>query len=143
MQSTALTRSRRRGLGLLVCFFLMCTAQGRELLAVGTSFPRVMEWDAKNQARGLAVDVLNRAVAPLGHSVRFEALPWARAQRMVEQGQADILIGPYRSPDREARFLFSQQAFYEDALVFYASPATAGLWTGDWQALGGRSVGLV
>ncbi|MCV2350919.1 substrate-binding periplasmic protein [Paucibacter sp. Y2R2-4] len=118
-------------------------AQARELLAVGTQFPRVFEWDAKGPARGLAVDLLSKAAAQQGHTVRFEALPWARAQMMVELGQADVLIGPYRSPERLARFLFSELAFYEDALVFYASPALASLWTGDWNRLSGRSVGLV
>ncbi|MFY7864865.1 substrate-binding periplasmic protein [Roseateles sp.] len=132
--------------------FLLCAlfyallsgaTQARELLAVGTQFPRIIEWDAKGQANGLAVDLLTRAAAEEGHTVRFEALPWARAQLMVELGQADILIGPYRSPERQARFLFSQRAFYEDALVFYASPAKAALWNGDWSRLSGRSVGLV
>lgn len=30
---------------------------------------------------------------------------------MAEQGQADILIGPYRTPEREARFHFFEARF--------------------------------
>lgn len=60
---------------------------------------------------------------------------------MAEQGQADILIGPYRTPEREARFLFSKRGFYEDALVFYALPSNAGLWRGDPNELSGHAVG--
>lgn len=150
MRINALTHDRREWRGLL-CALLWAlllalqggAAQARELLAVGTHFPRIIEWDAKGQPRGLAVDLLTKAAAQQGHTLRFEALPWARAQLMVEQGQADVLIGPYRSPERLARFLFSQLAFYEDALVFYASPAKAPLWNGDWARLSGRSVGLV
>ncbi|WP_428502996.1 substrate-binding periplasmic protein [Roseateles sp.] len=127
----------------LLCGVLGNAVQARDLLAVGTQFPRVLELDSKGQARGMAVDLLNRAAAQQGHSLRFEILPWARAQLMVEQGLADVLIGPYRSPERLSRFLFSQLPFYEDALVFYASPAKAELWRGDWSSLSGRSVGLV
>jgi len=132
---------------LLLCALLLpllgSVAQARELLAVGTQFPRILEFDAKGRASGLAVDLLSRAAAQQGHTVRFESLPWARAQLVVEQGLADVLIGPYRSPERLGRFLFSELAFYEDALVFYASPAKAQLWQGDWNQLSGRSVGLV
>ncbi|MFS9598800.1 creatininase family protein, partial [Klebsiella variicola] len=41
--------------------------------------------------RGLAVDLLGQL---FGDAVRCEWLPWARAQLMLEQGEADILIGP-------------------------------------------------
>ncbi|ALT77979.1 substrate-binding periplasmic protein [Paucibacter sp. KCTC 42545] len=128
---------------LLLCALLWGPAVGRDLLAVGTHFPRVFELDAKGQASGLAVDLLNRAAGLQGQRLRFESVPWARAQMMVEQGQADILIGPYRTPEREARFLFSKRGFYEDALVFYALPSNAGLWRGDPNELSGHSVGLV
>ena len=141
MRNNALTRSW--ALMLLCALLFGGAAQARELLAVGTQFPRILEFDAKGIARGLAVDLLTRAAAQQGHTVRFESLPWARAQLVVEQGLADVLVGPYRSPERLQRFLFSQLAFYEDALVFYASPAKAELWQGDWSRLSGRSVGLV
>ena len=121
----------------------MASAQARELLAVGTNFPRVFMFDDAGQPSGLAVDLLQRAAQSQGLKLRFETYPWARAQAMVEQGQADILIGPYRTPEREKRFLFSQLAFYEDAMVFYAKRSNVELWHGDVAALRGRSIGLV
>lgn len=130
----------------LVCILgaaFTTSAQARDLLAVGTNFPRVFMADASGQLSGLAVDLLRRAALSQGLKIRFETYPWARAQAMVEQGQADILIGPYRTPERERRFLYSQLAFYEDALVFYAKRSTAELWRGDVAALRGRSIGLV
>lgn len=127
----------------LVLILGAASAQARDLLAVGTNFPRVFSADDAGQLSGLAVDLLRRAALSQGLKIRFETYPWARAQAMVEQGQADILIGPYRTPERERRFLFSQLAFYEDALVFYAKRSSTALWRGDVAALRGRSIGLV
>jgi len=142
---------RRRWLqGLLPLLICLCglaapPVQARELRAVGTRFPRIFEpgETAADPAAGLGVELLSRAAARLGHSLRFESYPWLRAQAMVEQGQADILIGPYRTPEREARFLFSAQPFYEDALLFYARREQAQLWRGDYAELTPHSIGQV
>ncbi|MCX2860475.1 transporter substrate-binding domain-containing protein [Paucibacter sp. PLA-PC-4] len=118
--------------------------QARELLVVGTEFPRIYEAAKEGgDPSGLGVDLLTLAAARLGHSLRFEHYPWLRAQAMVERGLADILVGPYRTTDREQRYLFSPQPFYEDALVFYARSAQSGLWRGDYAALGQRPVAQV
>lgn len=110
-------------------------AEPRELLVVGSPFPRIFEGGSETggaAVSGLGVDLLSRAAARLGYSLRFETYPWPRAQAMVERGQADILVGPYRTPERELRFTFSPQPFYEDALVFYARREQASNWQGDY-----------
>ena len=81
--------------------------------------------------------------ALLGESLRLELLPYQRAQYDVEIGEADVLVGPYRTAEREARFLFSQRAFYEDAMVFYARRNEASLWSGQFAALASLSIGAV
>ncbi|HEX2010138.1 MAG TPA: transporter substrate-binding domain-containing protein [Roseateles sp.] len=123
-------------------------AQARELLVVGTQFPRIYESadsaeGGRQQPSGLGVELLNRAAQRMGHSLRYELYPWPRAQLMVERGQADILVGPYRTPEREQRFTFSPQAFYEDALVFYVRREQALLWQGDYARLAEHPIGQV
>lgn len=118
-------------------------AVARDLLAVGTHFPRVLELTEAGRPVGMSVDLLTQAAASQGHQIRFELYPWLRAQAMVEQGHADILIGPYRTPERELRFLFSQLAFYEDPLIFYVRRGQQVGWHGDFAALGQLPIGLV
>lgn len=138
--------SRRIGL-LALCGLLWLTAQARagELLVAGGQFPRIYEAAEGGEAAptGLGVDLLRRAAARLGLSLRFALYPWPRAQALVERGQADILVGPYRTPEREARFLFSAQPFYEDTLVFYARRDLPMGWHGDYAGLAPRTVGQV
>lgn len=107
-------------------------------LAVGTSFARLFGPDQ----RGLAVDLLDEIFAPLGLRPRYEHYPWQRAQNMVQQGQAQILIGPYRTPEREGRLRFSEQPFYEDALVMFGRRGECA-WQGDLTQLGRLRVATV
>ncbi|NQD91852.1 transporter substrate-binding domain-containing protein [Pseudomonas sp. CrR25] len=126
-----------------LCLALAGPAAAREVLAVGSRFPQVFERGAGGEYAGLACAVLRQALEPLGHQVRFELHPWARAQRMVELGQADILIGPYKTPAREARFVFSARPFYRDRVVFYSRADRRFEWTGDYRQLRARRIGVV
>jgi polar amino acid transport system substrate-binding protein len=126
-----------------LCLLLAAPAVARELLAVGTNFPGVFEQQVDGELGGLAVSVLREALKPLGHHVRFELYPWARAQKMVESGRADILIGPYKSAEREKRFIFSAQPFYRDSIVFFHLRSSTLQWNGDYQQVLGRRIGVV
>jgi len=104
-------------------------------LAVGTTFSRIFEQGADGQWQGLGVDVLRALAARAGDTVVFQLYPWPRAQAMVERGQADILVGPYKSPERLKRFAFLDQAFYRDRMVFYARREAEPAWRGDLMAM--------
>ncbi|HEY0955497.1 MAG TPA: transporter substrate-binding domain-containing protein [Roseateles sp.] len=102
------------------------------LRAVGSQFARIFEGSEGQPPKGLAVDLLGQL---FGDGLRCEWLPWPRAQLMLEQGEADILIGPYRTPEREARMLFSVRSFYSDAMVWYARRGDEARWSGEFAEL--------
>ncbi|EEF25306.1 conserved hypothetical protein, partial [Ricinus communis] len=114
-----------------------------ERLAVGTTFAHIFEEGSDGQWRGLGVDVLRVLAARAGDTVRFQLYPWPRAQAMVERAQADILVGPYKSPERLLRFAFVDQPFYRDRMVFYARRDAAPPWRGDLAALRNRRIAAV
>ncbi|WP_377158274.1 substrate-binding periplasmic protein [Roseateles sp. UC29_93] len=110
----------------------------------GTTFARLFEPGMDGgKPRGLAVDLLDAILIPAGHQPRYEFYPWLRAQSMIEHGPAQILVGPYRTPERERSMRFSRLAFYEDALVFYARRREEGLWWDDFRALQPLRIGAV
>lgn len=117
--------------------------QAREWLVVGTYFPQVYERTTEGHFIGLAPAVLRRLAVELGDSLRFELHPWARAQLMVELGQADILVGPYRSAEREARFAFAAEPFYQDSMVLFARRDHEPPWGGFYPNLQGRRIAVV
>lgn len=124
------------------CLLLIAPLSARELLAVGSNFPGVFE-QHHGGYRGLATLVLRQALEPLGYQLRFELHPWARAQHMVARGHGDILIGPYKNAEREARFAFSARPFYRDHIVFYRQRDRLFHWQGGYQQLGGQRIGVV
>jgi polar amino acid transport system substrate-binding protein len=118
-------------------------AQARELLAVGAQFERVFEYQESGEYGGLGAELLRLMAARTGHTVRFRMVPWARAQAMLVQGQADILIGPYKTPERIASMAFSDKPFYQDQMVFYTRQDASFGWDGDYAVLKNRRVVLL
>ena len=119
------------------------TGYAAERLAVGATFSHIFEQGADGQWRGLGVDVLRLLATRAGDTIHFQLYPWPRAQAMVERAQADILVGPYKSPERLQRFAFVDQPFYRDRLVFYARRHVSPPWHGDLATLKNRRIAAV
>ncbi|TFW17063.1 substrate-binding periplasmic protein [Duganella callida] len=113
-------------------------AAAAERVAVGASFSHIFEQGADGQWQGLGVDVLRALATRAGDTIHFKLYPWPRAQAMVERAQADILVGPYKSPERLQRFDFIDLPFYRDRMIFYARRDDNIAWRGDLAALKGR-----
>ncbi|WP_219115745.1 ABC transporter substrate-binding protein [Janthinobacterium sp. UMAB-56] len=124
-------------------FAIPLPAQARELLAVGAQFERVFEYQESGEYGGLGAELLRLMAARTGNTVRFRMVPWARAQAMLVQGQADILIGPYKTPERIASMGFSEKPFYQDQMVFYTRQDASFGWDGDYAVLKNRRVVLL
>lgn len=111
-----------------------------ELLVVGAHFERVFERGDDGRFIGLGPDIVRAVAQRLGYTARFAIYPWARAQALVAQGEADILLGPYKSSERMATLAFSERPFYQDQMVFYGRAGDAGEWGGDYAALRGKRI---
>lgn len=122
---------------------LSAQAQEREILAVGTEFAYLFEKNGKSEIQGFAVDILKALAQRHGYKLRLEFYPWARAQWMVEQGQAQILIGPYKTAQRELKFTFASRPFYRDQMVFYVRKGEARGWQGVYANLNNQRVAVV
>lgn len=123
--------------------FAMAVAPGataRELLVVGAHFDRVFERRADGEFTGMGPDLVRLVARRNNDTVRFQIYPWARAQAMVGQGMADILVGPYKSAERLERLAFSRAAFYRDDMVFYQLAGANNTWQGDYAALEDKAI---
>lgn len=115
-------------------------AAGRVLRVVGTHFQRIYEPTPDGGAGGMGAELVRMIALQLGYTLRFQIYPWARAQQMLKQGQADILIGPYKSAERMLTMAFSSRAFFQDQLAFYARADSIIDWGGDYHALAGKRI---
>jgi len=128
---------------LLVLGAASFVAGARELRVAGTHFARIYEVTPRGDYVGLATDLLREMARRGGDTLRFDMYPWPRAQSTVEQGEADILVGPYRTPERDLRFAFMDRAFYQDQMVFYVRHDKSIGWDGSYGTLRGKRIATV
>ncbi len=120
-----------------------CQAENREIIVAGTDFAYLYEKNAKGEVTGFAVDILKALAARHNYQLRFELYPWTRAQWMVENGFAQILVGPYKTSAREQKYYFSRFPFYRDQLVFYVRKSSGMAWQGRYAALQNQRVAVI
>lgn len=118
-------------------------AHAGQVLAVGTEFANVFERNHNGEFTGLGVEIVRALARQNGDEVKFEIYPWTRAQWMVENEQAQILIGPYKTAEREAKFNFAKRAFYRDLMVLYVRKGSDLGWDGNYSNLSGARLGVI
>lgn len=119
------------------------TSGAEQILAVGAEFANIFEQTREGEYTGFAMEILRLLAKRNGDQVSFGIYPWSRAQWMVEHGQAQILIGPYKNPEREERFTFARRPFYRDFMVFYARQNDSRRWTGSYADLHDAKIGVI
>ena len=112
----------------------------RELLVIGTRFEQIYERQAGGEFTGMGVELVRTIAAQLGYTVRFEIYPWKRAQYLLSQGKADILVGPYLSEERLRTMRFSQRPFFQDQMAFYTLAGAQHGWNGDYRSLADKRI---
>ncbi|HEX2010374.1 MAG TPA: transporter substrate-binding domain-containing protein [Roseateles sp.] len=73
-------------------------------------------------AGGLYYELMNEAARRLGWTLQYIEVPSARAFRMMELGEADLMLGPLRTPERERFLSYTQVQLPAEDKAFYAPP---------------------
>lgn len=114
-----------------------------ERVVVGATFNHIYEQRDDGGWHGLGVDVLRLLAERAGDTLSFRLYPWPRAMAMVERAQADILVGPYKSPERMKNLSYTDQAFYRDRVMFYGRRGGNAAWRGDLALLKDKRIATV
>nr|WP_316642412.1 transporter substrate-binding domain-containing protein [uncultured Roseateles sp.] len=97
---------------------------GPVLRVVGSSDPPYRQFRG-SEGSGMYYDLLKLALARLNWPVEFSELPSARAFKMLERGEADLMMGPLRTPEREAYLYYTQIVLPSEHKVFYTHRSSA------------------
>ena len=112
---------RRHCLQLLCLAAPLARAQPTVLRVVGSADPPFRIF-AEGRSRGLYFDLLNEAARRLGWTLSYEEVPSARAFKMMEQGMADLMLGPLRTPERELYLSYTRVLLPAEDKAFYTRP---------------------
>ena len=94
----------------MACFFLILAlavgAQTRTIQAAGDPWPPFL--DPVNPRLGLTVELARAAYATQGYSLEVAVVPWARAERGVQEGRYDLLLNVWMTEPRKDHLTFTQ-----------------------------------
>lgn len=124
-------------------FILPLCAFAKTYTFVGAVFPEVLEQKADGSIYGPAADITRLIAKRLGIKIEIKIYPLKRALKLMEDGKADAIIGPYKSDLREKYLYYTDFHIYEDPLRIYVLPKTKVHWTGKLQDLKKYRIGLI
>lgn len=110
---------------------------------VGGEFPGILSLSKEGKYIGSAAEIISNASKKMHFKYKISIFPWARATKMVEQGKADVLIGPYKTVQREKYMNFTKNYFYKDSIIIVKNSSTAHKWNGDFTGLEKKKIGVV
>ncbi len=130
---------------LLLVLHMACTCNtfAETYKFVGTTFPFILEKDSSGRINGIGAEIACEVIKNMGHKIEIELYPWKRAQIMVKKGNAHVLIGPYKTPEREKYLDFNKYHFYQDNMVFYAKSGLKRSWNGEFSSLQNRTIAIM
>lgn len=96
---------------------------GEPLLVVGDNAPPFRIFDG-DRCSGIYCDALLEIGRRTGLRFRFAETPGARALMMMQYAQADIMLGPTKTPERERYMVFLPTTFPPARKVFYQRPGS-------------------
>lgn len=89
-----------------------------DLIVVGNHAPpyRIVQ---DQEFSGIYVDTLKEIGKRIGVRLHFVETPFPRALLMMQGNQADIMLGPNRTSEREAFMIYTKAAFPREDKAFY------------------------
>lgn len=109
---------------------------------VGAYFPEILEVNSQGKVQGSGAEITYQIARNLNVDINIKLYPLKRALAMVKSGDADAIIGPYKSEERSKYIDYTAFHFYEDQILLYARDNSKINWKGNLQALRGLEIGV-
>lgn len=91
---------------MLLMLLLSFPATAETVIAAGDPWPPFL--DPKHPQRGVATAIARAAYKTQGYDLELEFMPWARALGGVRHGKFDVLIGAWKTQERQAYLHYSK-----------------------------------
>jgi polar amino acid transport system substrate-binding protein len=109
------------------------------IVVVGNHAPpyRIIE---DGEFSGIYFDTIKAIAERLKLSIEFREEPFARALVSMERGDADIMLGPNRTPEREKFLIYTDATFPPAQKAFYVHPDAPSITT--YEDLSGKIIAV-
>ncbi len=109
--------------GLLLAACWLPAAQARSLRVVTVEAPPLITRAEDGSALGAVADVVREALRRAGHTADIRVMPWKRALKLVQEGQADGLFAASRNEERAAVLHYPDEPLIRAKVVVVADAA--------------------
>lgn len=105
----------------VVCLWFSFAAQAQEKVITWASNPKYppYDWSHEENHYDGAAAVLLPLIIPEGYTLRPVMVPWARAQRMAQEGYIDLLVNLRITPERSAWLQFSKNPTFPNPIAVF------------------------
>ncbi len=140
-----MNEKKRKLFVLILILHTVCTysAFAETYKFVGTTFPFILEKDSSGKIIGIGAEIAREVITKIGHDIEIGIYPWKRAQAMVKEGDAHVLIGPYKTQEREKFLDYNKYHFFQDNMVFYAKSGLKQSWDGKFYSLQNKTIAIM
>ena len=106
------------------------------------SFPPY-EYTENGEIKGSAVEVVKETFKRMGQPIKINAYPWARAIKMIEDGEADAIFTAYKTPEREVFADYSNEVVMPQIVSLFVKKDSKIVFDGDLSKLSSYKFGTV
>ena len=99
----------------LWCFFTQ-GAVSKTVTGITEPWPPWMDSSLENN--GFLPEVLDHALKKVNHKLEFSFCPWARCIKSMQEGKDNILLGVYKTEEREKFLMFSSPVAVSEEVLF-------------------------
>ena len=109
------------------------------ITAAGDPWPPFLDPD--NPQQGVATELVKAAFASQGDELKLDFVPWQRALEGVKEGEYDVLIGAWKTQEREGFLKYSEPYMFND-VKFIKKKGSDFEYSG-MDSLTGKTIGTV
>ncbi|MGN0483796.1 MAG: transporter substrate-binding domain-containing protein [Lachnospiraceae bacterium] len=136
-------------LAVCLCFLSPCslvtaTERNEQNIKVALlNFPNYLEEDANGNISGYAYDYLMDIAEYTGYTYDFERMNVAQAEKAVQEGKVDIIVGERREKEKEAYCDFSELPMGQDTTVICVRPEDNTYAFNDYKAFQNKKIAVL
>ena len=134
----------RRGIiGLFFFLLLANKSLAQETLILTDTIWPPYQYEENGQITGIAIDIVQEAAQRLGYTLEIQTLPWKRALRNAEIGDADGVLSALFTQERAQYLYYTSEPLFEVRTVMFTLKESPLTQLSSLEDLKGQRIGMV
>ena len=106
---------------LMLCmsFFAVSSFAQKEIYCITYPWPPYII-DSNGKQSGIEYEITEEVLSSIGYKMKYKTFPWKRVLKMIENKQADAVIGIVKNEDRESKMFFPKESFLDTYMVLFS-----------------------